>query len=148
MRENDVYDNTRIILVADHGYDLDHLDGFYLENGEDISFYYPLLMVKDFDSEEFSISEGFMTNGDVPAIALKDVIEEPVNPFTGKAIDAHEKTEHEQYVFTSHEWMVDGIEANNGNTFRPGNWYAVYDDMRDPDNWKLVAENTVLPENE
>ncbi len=145
MRENDVYDNTRIILVADHGYDLYHLDDFYLADGEDISFYYPLLMVKDFDSDEFTISEEFMTNGDVPALAVRDIIEEPVNPFTGKKIDSHDKTKHEQYVFTSHEWMIDGIDANNGNTFRPGNWYAVQGDMRNPDNWKLVAEDALLP---
>jgi len=144
MRENGVYDNTRIILVADHGYDLNHWDDFYIEDGEDISHYYPLLMAKDFDSKEFTISEEFMTNGDVPALAVKDVIEEPINPFTGKMIDSSEKTAHDQYVFASHEWTID---ANNGNTFIPGNWYAVHDDMRSPDNWKLVAEGAVLPVN-
>ncbi len=142
MRANDVYDNTRIILVADHGYSLEHWEDFYLEDGEDISAYYPLLMVKDFDCKEFEISEEFMTNGDVPTLAIKDIIEEPINPFTGRKIDASEKTAHKQYVFSSDEWMID---INNGNTFIPGDWFAVHNDMRDPNNWKLVTEDAILP---
>lgn len=143
MRENGVYDNTRIILVSDHGYDTGHWNDFILLSGEDISFYYPLLMVKDFNSKEFTISEELMTNGDVPTLAVKDIIEEPLNPFTGKMIDSSEKTAHDPYVFTSHDCI---IEENNGNTFIPGNWYTVHDDMRDPDNWELVSEEkTTLP---
>lgn len=145
MRENNVYDNTRIILVSDHGYDLYNWEEFKLddqEGGEDISIYYPLLMVKDFGSSEFVISEEFMTNADVPAIAVKDIIDKPVNPFTGKIIDSGEKTAHDQYVITSHEW---DIEENNGNMFSPADWYSVHSDMRDRDNWKLVGEDVVLP---
>lgn len=145
MRANNVYDNTRIILVSDHGYDLYNWEEFRLddqEDGEDISIYYPLLMVKDFDSTGFMTSEEFMTNGDVPTLALKGIIEDPVNPFTGKIIDSGEKEAHDQYVNVSHDWS---IEENNGNTFHPGDWYAVRDDMRNADNWELVAENAILP---
>lgn len=145
MRENNVYDNTRIILVSDHGYDLYNWEEFKLddqEGGEDISIYYPLLMVKDFGSSKFVISEEFMTNADVPAIAVQDIIDRPVNPFTGKIIDSGEKTAHDQYVITSHEW---DIEENNGNMFSPADWYSVHSDMRDRNNWKLVGEDVVLP---
>ena len=141
MRENDVYDNTKIILVADHG-----RSSFY-EGDEknledtDTSAFYPLLMVKDFDSEGFTTSEEFMTNADVPTIAMKDIIENPINPFTGKEINSDEKTAHDQYVNSSWEW---DIEINNGNTYLPAKWYSVHDDMRDINNWKLVAEEEVV----
>ena len=69
LRENDVYDNTRIILVSDHGYSLDQFEELVLNTGknktENIEWYYPLLLVKDFGSKEFSVSEEFMTNADV-----------------------------------------------------------------------------------
>ena len=32
----------------------------------DAEYYYPLLLVKDFNSNKFSTSEELMTNGDVP----------------------------------------------------------------------------------
>lgn len=142
MREENVYDNTRIILVADHGKSTPDPEDELRLGESDIRPYYPLLMVKDFNSEEFVISDEFMTNGDVPALAAEGIIEEAVNPFTGNPINSDEKTAHDQYIIFSEEW---DIKTNNGNTYHPAKWYAVHDDMRNPDNWRLVAENAVLP---
>ena len=49
--------------------------------------FHPLLMVKDFGAEG-TLKEDmtFMTNGDVPSLALKGIVENPVNPFTNKAV--------------------------------------------------------------
>ena len=91
LREEGVYDNTRIILVSDHGYDLYSLDELVADEDTCFSFYFPLLMVKDFGSKEFVVSDEFMTNADVPSIALDGVIEQPMNPFTGKLINSDEK---------------------------------------------------------
>ncbi|MBD5551881.1 MAG: hypothetical protein HDQ96_12025 [Lachnospiraceae bacterium] len=143
MRENDVYDNTRIILVADHGRSVLRDGDEYRLGERDIENFYPLLMVKDFDSREFTISEEFMTNGDVPTLALEGLVDNPINPFTGKVIDSSEKTRHDQYIIGSDET---DILINNGNTFLPSKWYAVHDDMRDVSNWRLVSEEeTTLP---
>ncbi len=142
MRENGVYDNTRIILVSDHGRNLEHIEEFLLEDGEDISLYYPLLMVKDFGKEGFTISEEFMTNGDVPTLAMDGIIPDPHNPFTGKAIDSSAKSAPVQYIIGSRDWDVN---TNNGNTFLPSIWYSVHDDMRDRENWKRVADDAILP---
>lgn len=142
MRENDVYDNTRIILVSDHGSELGHSDKLQLPDGLDGTNFFPLLMFKDFDSEGFTMSDEFMTNGDVPVMAMNGIIDDPVNPFTGKAIDSKEKTAHEQYLIGSNVWNTD---KNNGNTFLPSRWYSVQDDIWDKDNWKIVADEAVLP---
>lgn len=142
MREENVYDNTRIILVADHGKSTPDPEDELRLGESDIRPYYPLLMVKDFNSEEFVISDEFMTNGDVPALAAEGIIGEAVNPFTGNPINSDEKAAHDQYIIFSEEW---DIKTNNGNTYHPAKWYAVHDDMRNPDNWRLVAENAVLP---
>ncbi|MCI9297122.1 MAG: membrane protein insertase YidC [Lachnospiraceae bacterium] len=141
MRENAVYDNTRIIIVADHGRGTLFEEDEHRLGESDILSYYPLLMVKDFNDKTFETSEEFMTNGDVPTLAMKDIIKNPVNPFTGKAIDNSEKTAHDQYVIFSKELDV---EKNNGTVYLPAKWYSVHDDMRDVDNWKLVSEDEVI----
>ncbi len=143
MRENGVYDNTRIILVSDHGRGLEHFDDFLSEDGEDLSFFYPLLMVKDFESEGFTVSDTFMTNGDVPTLAAEGIIDDPRNPFTGKALDSSQKDAPVQYIFSSHKWNVSN---NNGNTYLPGKWYSVHDDMRNRDNWEIVSDDSIMPE--
>ena len=73
LRENDVYDNTRIIIVSDHGRPLYHMDELVVD-GEDLNFYFPLLLVKDFNSTEFTVSDEFMTNADVPTLATMGLI--------------------------------------------------------------------------
>ena len=53
MRANGVYDNTRIILVSDHGKDLNQF-GINC-NGQNLESFMPLLMVKDFNAKGFKI---------------------------------------------------------------------------------------------
>ena len=125
-----------------HGYPLVNEEIFLLEDGTDAAQFYPLLMVKDFGSREFTTSEEFMTNGDVPALAMEDIIEEPINPFTGKVIDSSEKTAHEQYIISSGAW---DISMNSGRTFLPAKWYSVHDSIWERDNWNVAAEDSVFP---
>lgn len=145
MKDNDVYDNTRIIIVADHGRPTDQIDSLNMGGDDELynlEFYYPLLMVKDFDGEEFSTSEEFMTNADVPTLATEGLIDNATNPFTGKTINNDEKYAHDQYVLGSHEWS---IVDNSGNTFLPGIWFSVHDDMRDVNNWSVLQEWSTSP---
>ncbi|MBR6650069.1 MAG: YidC/Oxa1 family membrane protein insertase [Clostridia bacterium] len=145
LRENNVYDNTRIILVSDHGQGLMHFDDMVLGSENDslsnTEYYYPLLMVKDFNSKEFVTNEEFMTNADVPTLAMDGLIENPVNPFTGKPINSDAKYEHDQFVIVSIDYDV---LVNNGYTFMPAWWASVKDDMRDADNWTFYDGQTVL----
>lgn len=137
LREAGVYDNTRIIIVADHGRDTHHFD-LITEDGLDAEFFMPLLMVKDFGADEFTISEEFMTNGDTPSLAVSGVIENPVNPFTGNTLDGHEKQEDaEMKVFYSDDWNTD---YNNGNVFLPGRWYSVKENPYDLGNWRFLGD--------
>ena len=76
-----------------------------------------------------------MTNADTPYLASKDVIEDPVNPFTGNKLTTDAKN-GEIKIFFSGEWSVD---KNNGNTFLPGYWYTVKDNIWKKANWKYVG---------
>ena len=138
LRENNVYDNTKIILVADHGRGLAQFDYMLMNDPEiDVEWCNPLLMVKDFDATEFSISNEFMTNADVPTIATKDLISNPINPFTGKLISDSEKVNHPQIITSSELWDT---TTNNGTVFdtSDGHWYSVHDNIFEESNWKQI----------
>jgi hypothetical protein len=150
MRENGVYDNTRIILVADHGFPLGQFDELKLkdknETIEDLEAYAPLLMVKDFNSTGFSTSDEFMTNADVPEIATSEVIENAANPFTGKLLSSDAK-QGTQYVISSTNAADWDVSRNNGNVFLPNNWFSVHDNIWDVNNWKQEAKLSTSPTN-
>ena len=83
LKEEGVYDNTKIIIVSDHGFEL------YSEPMKDLSdsrlknAYVPLFITKDFDVRgDIRTDNTFMTNADAALFAVKDVIGNPVNPFT------------------------------------------------------------------
>lgn len=141
LRENGVYDNTRIIIVSDHGTGLNLFSDWELGKGlyEEITSFNPLLMVKDFNATEFTVSDEFMTNADVPMLATEDLVEQ-VNPFTGKALSSEAKKASELYIFDSHEYKTG---KNNGNTFIPGPWYVLRNvgDMFNAENWRLIEEH-------
>ena len=146
LREQNIYDNTKIIIVSDHGRHLGNFDELAMGGSDtlkNVEMYYPLLLVKDFNSTEFTVSEEFMTTADVPTIAVKDLIDNPVNPFTGKAITNAEKTAHEQYIIMSDEYDTN---VNNGNTFLPARWARVKDDLWNKENWEFYDEEIVLDE--
>ncbi len=141
LRELGAYDNTRIILVSDHGRSLGQVPELILDNGMDAEGFYAVLMVKDFGATEFTTSDTFMTVADVPALATQDLIENPTNPFTGNPISSEDKTAHDQYLIWSKDW---DISVNCGNTYLPATWYTVHDDIWNRDNWELVAQDAVL----
>ena len=139
LKANGVYDNTRIIIVADHGFGLGNFPDVMAVGAPmpvDAEWFTPLLMVKDFGSHgELVQSEEFMTNADTTYLASKDVIDNPVNPFTGNKI-TNDAKQGEQKIFYSSEWSVD---KNNGNTFKPGWWYTVKDNIWKKENWKYLG---------
>lgn len=138
LRESGCWDNTRIVIVADHGYDLKTFDYMYLDDGLDVEEFNPLLMVKDFDSSTYQVSEEFMTNADVPSIAMDGIIEGAINPFTGNPVTMDEKKQ-KQYVTTSAHFLTD----NTKYTFdlSDGEWYAVEPgDIFDTENWERQSD--------
>ena len=151
LKEEGVYDNTKIIIGSDHGYYLYQSEVFQFPEYEfsngyhlDISNYFPLLMVKDFGASGFTTSDEFMTNADVPTIACEGSIDDPVNPFTGKAINSSEKTAHDQFIISYHAgWDT---TYNNGKTFFACPWAVVTDNIWDRDDWQFIEDDVVLKE--
>ncbi len=134
LKKEGIYDNTRIIIVSDHGADLGQFD-LVNEKGQDYAFFLPLLMIKDFDEKGFNISYEPMTNADVVSNAVKGVIANPVNPFTGNVLDGHESKEEHKLLYS----LIHDIGANGDYQFLPGDWYTVNGDVYDINNWKYLG---------
>ena len=136
LKEQGVYDNTRIIIVADHGYGNGQFDELIFNN-EDTKFdaqgYIPLMMYKDFGSHGFKVSDEFMTNADTPALAAQGLIKDPVNPFSGKSLSDPSYKKGPQKVIFSTGWDV---LTNGTNTFDKSQWYSVSENVWDRSKWK------------
>lgn len=149
LKDNDVYDNTKIIIVSDHGYSLFHDENLIFGETRDIhenaEFYFPLLLVKDFGSTGFTVNDEFMTNADVPTIVTDGLIENPLNPFTGNPINSDEKTAHEQCVILSNDHNV---SKNHGNQYNASRWASISGDIHNRDNWHFGANEEVLTEHQ
>lgn len=141
LKECGVYDNTRIIIVSDHGRALGQFEDLLVSEELDVQGYHPILLVKDFNAGEFTVSDTFMTNADVPMLALEGLVENPVNPFTKNPIDDTAKKEGKLYITTAENY-----DQEPGNTIdmTGGVWYTLTgENIFDKSNWKKVEE----PEN-
>jgi arylsulfatase A-like enzyme len=89
LKEMGVYDNTRIIVVSDHGSGFDN--SLFEDPG--MVVHNPLLLVKQPGLRgALEISDEFMTNADVPALVTVD-FDNPVNPYLGTPISGESKNE-------------------------------------------------------
>ena len=123
LRENGLWENTRILVVSDHGYEmgLNHIltgsseGANALDPYDGVMAYNALMMIKDFgNGNEFTVDNSFMTIADMPSEAMRGLIENPVNPFTGNPVSEDAKySEDEQYVMLT-DWR---IAENHGNRF-------------------------------
>ncbi len=134
LRSEGVYDNTRIIIVSDHGKAMGQWPDRIIDKNLELGAVNAVLMFKDFNATGFRTSNEFMTTGDVPVLAMEGIVDDPVNPYTGVAITDAQKYDHNQLVTSS--WNYDP-KKNNGKVFdtsdRP--WYSVHDDIFNMDNW-------------
>lgn len=160
LREQGVYDNTRIIIVSDHGCYLglsgvnlkDTVPGaaassqYEVDQWADTTCYNPLLMVKDFGAKGFTTDTGFMTNAETPVFAFKGVINSPVNPFTGNPVSSEGRNEDVHRIVES-DWA---ISLNDGNFFT-NPLYITFrgTDIFNPEGWSVAgagsAENAEKP---
>lgn len=138
MRENGVWDNTRIIIASDHGrFFRQENKALEAEGDPDlINAYSSLLLFKDFGSEgPWRTDRTFMTVADVPSLAVSGFEEKPLNPFTGKPLDSSGKKNGILVGYGP-------IEANehNRNTYKFTPVYRVKDNIFKGENWEKLND--------
>ena len=140
LKENHVYDNTRIIIVSDHGHPMGYSEFMFgSKDHEDVLTYNPMFMVKDFNSKGFSVDTALMTNADTPSIAFAGLLKAPANPATGQPVTDRDKFERDILIKHTEIW---DIKLNNGDTFRAGDWYLFHgQDIFDTTQWEFTGRH-------
>jgi hypothetical protein len=149
LKDEGIYDNTRIILAADHGRGYGaYENNITLPDGSQLQSYHPLLMVKDFHSEneyfdddlrntDLRTEYSFMTNADVVFFALKDIMKNPVNPFTNQPLRTRKAAGAD--IVT-----IDALSSYHHSKFTynigKDQWLHVHDNIFDPLNWKKAKK--------
>ncbi|GHU18599.1 hypothetical protein FACS1894163_10770 [Spirochaetia bacterium] len=111
LKANGVYDNTRIVIVADHG------------SGDGKAALNPLLMFKDFDTTGSLVTDNtFMTNADTSILATAGLIENPVNPWTQKPLTAAKST---GIIATTSDLWTPEWHAKNNFKIKNSEWLHI-----------------------
>ncbi|MCK5808225.1 YidC/Oxa1 family membrane protein insertase [bacterium] len=143
MKQECVYDNTRIILVSDHGrwvhspsFDRQKLPFSKVKKGNMPTTFNNLVMVKDFNQRGImQVDSTFMTTADIPHIALEGIIQGE-NPYTGNPI-APPADKFPFYLYNI-SWQFEHLQKDSyrineaykidkPSIFTTGNW-SLYDD--------------------
>ena len=137
LKDNNAYDNTRIILVSDHG------RGIHLEEYEDFAdydapaYFSALLLYKDFNAKgQLTTDTSFMMNADTLFLAKKDLSINDTNPFTGKKFSQEKNGEvHVHYAETR---STTKIYNNKQFDIESTKGWAVKDNIFNEANWKRL----------
>jgi len=147
LKEHNVYDNTKIIIVSDHGcYFVNNNVIFpqfsHSKEMELLTAFNPLLMVKDFNAKgKLKQDNTFMTNADTPYLAVHNLIENAKNPFTGKEFSINEKLKGVD-IYTNHNYFWKGhFKGNRTVIDKYPKFYHVSDDALNIKNWKKIEYN-------
>ncbi len=136
LKSEGIYDNCRIVIVADHGAtrkeDCFEWDSDFDSYGP--GRYHPLLMFKDFgESGKLKVSDEFMTNADTPLLLAEGIIDSPVNPFTNKALKADK--DNGALICTSDTFMPYQNKSKYVFTCGENQWLRVKDNIFKSENW-------------
>ena len=139
LKELDVYDNTRIIIVSDHGTGIsvpelvNDLPNLKKQN------VVASLLVKDFGKRGgVSTNMKFMTNADTPALALEGIAPDAKNPFTGVPLAPADKTGFIK-IMTAQAQST-RIRKQSQFAVEKDEWFTVKDDIFVNGNWKPYRE--------
>lgn len=131
LKENEAYDNTKIIIVSDHsGYFAPSI--FNERNMQELKVFNSMLFFKDFNKRGSITSNGvFATIADVPFLSAKHLIN-PKNPFTGNIIANDYKTNGVYIIMSKHA----DPKAHFKNRMDFDYYYHVKENIFDINNWK------------
>lgn len=139
LKENGVYDNTRIIIVSDHGrgINLERFQNF--KAPEAPAFFSAMLLVKDFNERgPVKTDDSFMMNADTLFLAKEGLGLSDKNPFTGKTF-VQEKS-GSQNVYFALTWGTTKIYNEKQLPLDKNMAFSVKDNIFDEKNWTLLSK--------
>lgn len=143
LKKEGVYDNTRIIIVSDHGRAMDLFDDLIDGERSYPESVRPVLLVKDFGAKgSVTFDKSFMTNADTPSIAISGLLEDTTNPFTKKPVTSEAKS-GSLYMTQSWNWHV---ENTSGSVFDTSDkpWWCLTDENFSWRAWRTVSDDDMM----
>lgn len=141
LRKNNVYDNTRIIIVSDHG-KATNLNIF--SNFKDStlpSSYTPILLFKDFNNNaELSTDNTFMTNADTLFLAKEGLGLSDKNPFTNKELIQEKENGITLYPTLEADFALEALLNRTQFTLDKSQAYHVSENIFEEKNWIPLLE--------
>ena len=142
LKEEGVYDNTRIIIVSDHGNALKSPAFKEFEHfGENAVVFNSLFLVKDLNSNEvFNIDMTFMTTADVPIMVIENLPVSTINPFTQVDMTSViDKNPIDLYSI-----LLDPTTLRRDTfTFELSGAYRVHDSIFEESNWSFIPNQSL-----
>ncbi len=137
LKKLGVYDNTRIIIVSDHGAGIKVPE--FEQGGGWRQSTVASLLVKDFGKRgQLETDMTFMTNADSPYIATKDIIENAKNPFTSLPFKIDDKQKYIKIMIAPGQ----STRTRKETKFhvKSDEWLTVHDNIFVPENWSQYKE--------
>ena len=150
LRDNNAYNNTRIIIVSDHGYHVPftHYKNFNLKDIENTLYDFKVyneipnsfdctLMFKDFNcNEPIQNNKEFMTNADTLSLVRKDLDLSDTNPFTGKKFTENKSNGMNLFFQVRKQINAPDLAGRNTMTYDELTaWHFNPGDIDNPKNW-------------
>ena len=142
LKKNGVYDNTRIIIVSDHGM-IDKSEAFdTLKTPKSWGFqkcnFVATLIVKDFNERgALKTDNTFMTNADTPSIAIQGgLLKNENHPFTGKPLGVKDKNSFS--ILNTSRAQSTRIRKEKSFDVKPDEWFTVKNDIFIDENWSRL----------
>ncbi|MCR5290536.1 MAG: YidC/Oxa1 family membrane protein insertase [Treponema sp.] len=146
LKDNGVYDNTRIIMVSDHGVnssedifdanpELDNTVASWKYHGR--AHYHSIMMYKDFNTNgTIKTDMSFMTNADTPSLLVRDIVPNATNPFTNKPIPTDTTSLKKDGVYiTVNDNHQPPYNGKYTYTIKDTEWWHVKDSIFKSENW-------------
>lgn len=142
MKESGVWDNTRILIAADHGawdsqalYDclgLVPARGTLFPAKSIPGLSHPLLLSKDFDARgELKVSGEYMSIADVPEMLVEGML--TLDPVLQSGYALRARPDRKRFYFSSNR-------MNTQSSCVPGHVFQVTGSMFNRENWRMVRE--------
>lgn len=141
LRENNCFDNTRIIIVSDHGtpFSLDAFKDF--SDPLVPSGFNPVLIFKDFNCNvPFQTDTTFMTNADTIFLATEGLPVSTINPFTEKELKPDKANGCNCFLVHGTEWNAETMRNKTKLTLHDDQAWHVEENIFDKKNWTVLSE--------
>ena len=134
LRVNNVFDNSRIIIVSDHGRGID-----VPSHNQNIACFSALLMVKEFNSNKpVTTNYDFMTNADTLFLAKEGLDISNINPFTGKLLTQNKN--HGVNIYHTIDWNAEHFRNEKELELDKNRAFHVSGNIFDEKNWIPLLE--------